>query len=190
MRGLPSPSLSLRAASRWMRHAGRLRKAVVINVAGRWRGATGQETDTTILMRNLFLAGHRIPCCRFLGCQLGTTTTLSNSKRMAEIRPLVSVRHEQSGPQSAGSDRWPQFVWPRRRYKFGVVCTPTTSLDHRLSMHLTGPVWLSPGRDTASPMQVAQNRHFHISYRPPARSGTLAAFLSSPFLVRHEIPPR
>lgn len=60
-------------------------------------------------------------------------------KRPAEIRPLVSVRHEQSGPQSAGSDRWPQSIWPRRRYIFDVVCTPTTSLDHRLSMHLTGP---------------------------------------------------
>ena len=46
-------------------------------------------------------------------------------QQIAGSRALV--RHEQSGqpgPQSAGTDRWPCLIRPRRKFIFGVVCTP------------------------------------------------------------------
>jgi hypothetical protein len=51
-----------------------------------------------------------------------STTT---SKRVpANARWQATVRHEQSGPQGAGGARWPSFIWPRRKFIFGMFAHP------------------------------------------------------------------
>jgi hypothetical protein len=87
---------------------------------GRWRGALVRRPTTT-MHKNLFLAGQRPRGCAE-SCVLDGQ--LRQPPRRKRRQRVLSVRHEQSGPQSAGSDRWLSLIRPRRRFIFGVVCAP------------------------------------------------------------------
>ena len=48
------------------------------------------------------------------------------ARRVSErsLDPETPVRQEHCGPQSAGAARWLCFIWPRRKFIFGVACAP------------------------------------------------------------------
>jgi hypothetical protein len=90
-----------------------------VHVAG-GEGGLLTDHDTT---ETCSWAEERRACAPNPESWLSASTT--TSKRVpANARWQATVRHEQSGPQGAGGARWPSFIWPRRKFIFGMFAHP------------------------------------------------------------------
>jgi hypothetical protein len=98
----------------------RIRASRIRSPCGRWRGGSADRPRQRKLVPGW---KKRRACAPNAEPWLSASTTTSK-RAPANARWRATVRHEQSGPQSAGGARWPSFIWPRRKFIFGVFAHP------------------------------------------------------------------